>query len=235
MAGPRTVGTLGSPADREINALWEAIDALQAAMKKLGHPAPAPAPALAPQPNRFAGLFTVREVDGVPSIEADAIEFDQADGFQVSEDGGAARIDRLATTTAPADVTTGSANAGTATQAANADHVHHYAAAAATLGTDFAVITVDTALSATPTKRYIRVINASGKTLTLPDPAVHVSAEIFVSQQTGTGTIAPHGGENIDGAAVGLSTQASGAGTLKAVGIISDGTNWWTFARSYNP
>lgn len=232
MAGPRTVGSLGAPADREVNALWEAIDAVN---KKIAGTPPKQPPAPNAVHNPFAGLITVREVDGAPSLMADAIEFDQADGFQVSADGSAARIDRLATAVVPSDVTTGSASAGSATEAANADHVHHFTPSASGLGTDFAVVSIDTVLTADTTKRYIRVVDASGKTVTLPNPATHASAEIYISQQTGTGTIARHGAENIDGVGADLSTAASGAGTLKAVGIISDGTDWWTFVRSYNP
>jgi hypothetical protein len=65
----------------------------------------------------------VREVDGSPSVPTQIIEFDQADGFVVTESNGAARVDRAASATTPTAQSV-AGTAGTATPSANEDHAH---------------------------------------------------------------------------------------------------------------
>mgnify|MGYP001600438416 FL=1 len=174
------------------------------------------------------GEVVVTDTNDDPYVVGEGLRFDDADGFAVIVDGNIARIDRAATTTTPADVAA-TAAAGTATKQANDDHTHAF------LPWDFARLTAgNEALTANRVKYYVRVFDdaVTGRTLTLPAPASH-REPIFVralNAPAGGHTLARNGAENIDGAAAGL-TMGTLATQVSEIGLVSDGSNWYSFYR----
>jgi len=127
MPGPRTIDTMGSAtADREVEALWRAIDTLHRLLVAV-QASPAPGP---PDRSNTAGggaaNILVQETDGDPVLIVPGIEF--GDDFQVSQSSDLARIDLRAgmislSDATPAEVASAGV-AGFSGSASRSDHVH---------------------------------------------------------------------------------------------------------------
>lgn len=90
---PKEINTSGDRGlDRELDALWSALNALKS-------PGSVPASSNVPRlaaPSQSATL-RVKGTDGSAEITAESFIFDTADGFTVTKEDGAARIDWLPT------------------------------------------------------------------------------------------------------------------------------------------
>lgn len=96
------------------------------------------------------------------------------------------------------------------------------------------LVSSDDALTADPTKLYLRVVNngTTGRTITLPDPSVHRNP-IWIrvlAAPAGGHTLSRFGSENVDGVGASV-TLGDTAGKTQEICLVSNGTDWFSITR----
>lgn len=221
MRTARTTGDKGL--DREIDALWAAISQLQ--------PAPTQSTST-PSPVASPGLSLSSEAPEDVAAAAAA-----GDGFLAADAGHVHKLgivttkgDLLVYGTAPDRLGVGTDGYVLAADAAQALGLVWAAiwAAARVNGSNL------TLTASRSTGQAIVVDDSTGRTVTLPDPAVQ-KAPVWIRALTGDGhTLARYGSENIDGAGADLTMGASTAGQTREIVLVAISGNWYSLHKAVN-